>query len=320
MNLLSSRRSALGACAAAIILVGCGGSQPIPEGQSSAFAGLKTQQVRPAHKSKSSDLFYASTRSRKVFVATYPQGKYVGTLHVSGGTTIGLCSDKNGNVFVPVQNSSGTATIYEFNHDGHKINRLSDPGPAMGCSVDPTTGNLAVANAKSGVAVYANAQGDATLLTSSAAYSCTYDDSGNLFVRQSYNVVGLGEYPTNGNFQSISFKKPIGDGNDHGTNIQWDGKYVAVTYVSSHGAITVYRVKVSGSSGTVASTITLESKKKHDRGYDAISWIQGKKIMMPISQDGKHLGMWGYPKGGKIDDSIPARGFRLVGVTVSVGS
>ncbi|MFY9720244.1 MAG: hypothetical protein WAK16_11455 [Candidatus Cybelea sp.] len=263
-------------------------------------------------------MLYGSTGSGKVFVATFPQGKYIGTLHVPGGKSVGLCSDKSGNVFVPAQ-SSGLATIYEFNHDGQLIAGLSDPGPAMGCSVDPLTGNLAVADGKSGVAVYANAQGGATMLTSSPAYSCTYDESGNLFVGESFNLVGLGEYPKKGKFKSISLKT-IGDANDHGTNIQWDGKYVAVTYLPSKGNITVYRVKVSGSSGTIASTVTLDSKTKAESGYEPFSWIQGKDIVLPISQNGQHLGMWGYPKGGKIKENISAQGFTVLGETVSVAT
>jgi len=61
----------------------------------------------------------------------------------------GLCVDAQGNVFVPTwQGESGTrGYVYEFAHGGSTpIATLSDPGGAFGCSVDLTTGNLAVTN------------------------------------------------------------------------------------------------------------------------------------------------------------------------------
>jgi hypothetical protein len=79
-----------------------------------------------------------------------------------------VCSDKNGNVYI---GDFDTWTIYEYAHGGTTPiktldNNLSD---ATGCSVDPTTGNLAVVNYSSGignkngnVAIYTNATGEPT--------------------------------------------------------------------------------------------------------------------------------------------------------------
>ena len=87
---LSLTRCGLGVCAAVMILVGCGESQSVPSGQQSAAEGVTAAQTLPASTS-AIDLLYGSTGSGKVFVATFPQGKYMGTLHVPGGKTIGLC-------------------------------------------------------------------------------------------------------------------------------------------------------------------------------------------------------------------------------------
>jgi hypothetical protein len=49
-------------------------------------------------KAKSQDLLYVADSANGVYVFTYPEGKQVGLIRVDVGG--GLCSDKNGNVFV----------------------------------------------------------------------------------------------------------------------------------------------------------------------------------------------------------------------------
>ncbi|HEV3090318.1 MAG TPA: hypothetical protein VGX91_02625 [Candidatus Cybelea sp.] len=306
-------RFTLAAFVASFVFAGCGGSQPLPSSASAAT------QARIARTEKSGDLLYASTQSGNLYVTTFPQGKYVGIVGVSGGSPIAICSDKHGNVFVPVQTVS-SGTIYEFAHGGTSpIDTLSDPQPPMGCSVDPTTGNLAVANGKYGLAVYADAQGQPTMYDV-AAWACTYDDKGNLFIDSAYNVATLYELPKDGQLQSISLNERIGEYNDRGTSVQWDGKYLAITYLPQrgHGSATVYQVAVSGSSGTVENAITLDSKTHNQQAYTPYTWSQDGSIAIPVAQGGRRIALYGYPRGGSLQKSIAVSG-SVLGETVSVG-
>ncbi len=74
-------------------------------------------------------------------------------------------------MFVTTETSLTHGYVYEYSHGGtQSIATLSDPGSPYGCSVDPTTGNLAVANTTSSgyygyygyVAIFPDAEGTAT--------------------------------------------------------------------------------------------------------------------------------------------------------------
>jgi DNA-binding beta-propeller fold protein YncE len=101
-----------------------------------------------------------------VYVISYPQGALVNTI-TGIDEPQGVCSDKNGNVFVTAYR---TENVLEYAHGGSSpIANLGDYGYyPLGCAVDPTTGNLAVANQQSfnesggNVAIYAKAQGKPT--------------------------------------------------------------------------------------------------------------------------------------------------------------
>ena len=78
------------------------------------------------------------------------RGKLVGTFDVGFGGSYGEsgdCTDANGNVFI-----SNDDNVFEYAHGGTEpIATLDLPGSnAIGCSVDPTTGNLAVVFSGSG--------------------------------------------------------------------------------------------------------------------------------------------------------------------------
>ncbi len=104
------------------------------------------------------DLLYVSNRQGgSVYVYSYPEGKLKGwlqNLHANG-----LCSDSNGDVFIPDGNE-----IREYGHGGTRpIAVLHDPlgGVAQFCAVDPIpeTSPSPEAPRSNGVAIYANAAG-----------------------------------------------------------------------------------------------------------------------------------------------------------------
>src|SRR5579883_651707 len=167
------------ALAAGLLSVGCSGQGSTLEsdrfGTGQMLPGQYSQSdsgSRMTRQSSASDLIYVSSfYSGEVDVYTYPEGKFVGA---STGLwqPAGECVDKSGDVFVVTQGSpsSEASNIYEYAHGGSvPIAVLSDPGYAVGCAVDPASGNLAVANPddtsnpyyhdQGDVAVYARAQG-----------------------------------------------------------------------------------------------------------------------------------------------------------------
>jgi len=300
---------------AAALFAGCGGSQP-PIGAAGAMLQNATAIARARHASGSSGaLVYAAGGCGGTCVLSYATGQLVASLPTPGD---GICSDSNGNVFISNNNE-----VVEYAHGGTEpIATLSLPGTdAAGCSVDPTTGNLAVVfiNAEDDIAVFPGAQGTPTLYTSGLESEyCGYDASGNLFV-SGYNAgqPGLSELPSGGSaFGKLSIDGSIITPGQ----IQWDGQHMAYEG-GEKGQVKIFRLNISGSAATIAQTIAI--KGISGRAYQ--SWIYGGHILFPYSShhaQAKNIGLWKYPKAG-----AKVRGFNfgtykntlnLAGVTVSV--
>jgi hypothetical protein len=100
----------------------------------------------------------------------------------------GECEDSGGNIWV----TDGSAHfIVQLMRNGSVGTILADSyGAPVGCSWDPTTGNLAVANAfgtfgMGNVVIYAGGTGSGTTISNPAQFiyiSPAYDNSGNLLV------------------------------------------------------------------------------------------------------------------------------------------
>jgi len=257
------------------------------------------------------DLLYVSdSGANQVELYYYPAGNLVGELkHLND--PIGLCTDSDRDVWIV---SSAASQIVEYAHGSTKRKAsLIDSGELnlLGCSVDPTTGNLAVTDlgGPSGggsVSIYAGAQGTPTLYTDSAldfVYFCGYDDAGNLFVDglNSSGAFTLAEMPSG----STSFRniKLSGTVNFPG-GVEWDGEYVAIgdqEYQQQHRSA-IYQVSVTGSSGTVKGTTRLTNSC--DVLQFAISTLslsksdqQGSSVVGPDVCQNK-VGFYNYPAGG----------------------
>jgi hypothetical protein len=321
MNEQSFRRYAIWFVTAAL-LAGCGGSQP-PVGASGAvpLSSATTAHAKSAPwmlpEAKNEDLLYlASTDGTNIL--SYPQGKLVGSIDAGAQWTY-LCSDQKGNVFFTEFRNSAN-NVVEYAHGGTTpIATLNSPGYPWSCSVDPVSGNLAVANYTAqgnvgNIAVFTKEQGTLTIYSDPAISSytyCGYDASGDLFI----DGVGgskayFAELPKGGNtFTNITL--------DHGWYgsdvIEWDGKYITLADALSHS---IFRVQVSGSTGSVVSIVSL---KGWHQGVMKESWLQNGTL---IAQPGKHgdAGLWRYPRGGKPSNVFHgfAKGTTVEGITVSV--
>ncbi len=161
---------------------------------------------------KRKNLFYVSDLANNVvYVYTYPQGKLQGTL-TGFNAPGGECVDKSGDVFIT--NGRGDS-VDEYAH-GAKMPKasLAAPGQTWSCSVDPTTGNLAVLflspSQGEGVAIYPHGQGSPTFFYASpnaALAYCGFDNSGNLFLDggTDYERVSFWEIPKGKNKLQRSF-------------------------------------------------------------------------------------------------------------------
>jgi hypothetical protein len=340
MSRLGSVERLLSVGAAASMLSGCGGSGVAPPGASSI--AIQTQRgvaLASGHRSwmlqsaTNGDLIYGSLASGEygpaVYVYSYPGGELVGKLtdFPSGYYLQGLCTDRSGDVFVTAAQAENTSqsNIYEYAHGGTSpIATLSDPGSAAACAVDPTTGNLAVANASTGgggdgdVAIYQDAQGAPTLHADSNIESfafCAYDNEGNLFTSGStqYYTSNLFELPKgSGSFTDISLNKSF-----FVSSVQWvGGRLSAAEFIGGHhGEQPVYQIQISGSSGTVSEPTLLRSR--HDRKTTTAQfWVQGGTILSFYYWGG--VGLWRYPKGGRPTKVIGAPYGPDYGMTVSV--
>ena len=205
-------------------------------------------------------LYVSNRKDGSVFVYSYPQGKLTGSLLDVRAS--GLCSDGNGNVFIPRGNE-----ILEYAHGGTEpIATLRNPlgGAAQFCAADPASGNLAVSGGTSrayGLAVYTNATGNPRTyrsLNGDAYRSLTYDNQGNLFAvaipASSDRSAGLIELPKGASrVANIGWN---GMNPSHLGAIQWDGRYLAVeTPEGGSRSITISRYRVNGGQATLAGHI-----------------------------------------------------------------
>lgn len=303
MNLARYYHSALAVCLSAVLWTGCG-AQRVSAPTMLLPAVRSAGHPWMAPNTSSRDLLYVTGDCGGICVFSYPDNTLVGQLSDSN-SPFGECVDKAGDVFVAdFGGDTGTAAILEYAHGGTTpIATLSDPGYyPEACSIDPTTGNLAVTNDGGPLAIYTGAKGDPTYYTDPKADPigfCAYDDKGDLFVDGEY--VGSGNYallemPRGSDaFKSIKLKSPPSFWYD----IQWAGKYLAL----AESTTVIYHVAVSGAKGTVIGSTVLNGSVS---GIEVQFWIQSGTIIEPYGTSDlpDEIGFWRYPSGGKLRKKI----------------
>lgn len=248
----------------------------------------------------SQDLLYVANVD-DVTVYSYPQGKLVGTLS-DFNRPYGACADAKGNVYI---SDSTRETIYEYAHGGTKaIKTLKDPQYSpQGCAIDPTTGNLALANYETAwdypgnFSIYRKAKRSARpyIVEDFYYYYFTgFDDKGDAFVDGQF-----GQYGEGISFAELAKKSntltqiilPPGPGSPGG--IEWDGKYVAIGDLY---AGKIYQFSIANDEATLEGTTTLTGASQV--GQFA---VEGSAVVVPT---GDSVQFFAYPAGGSATQTI----------------
>jgi hypothetical protein len=300
MRTLALRRYAF-AINAAVLLVACGARPPGVMPQTTSYAvhaGRGTSWILPEAKGASQLLYVADAESNQVSVVKLPQGKLLGVLSGFDGP-LGECTDSGGDVFIADLQAS---QIWEYAHGAKSPkNILSDTGYyPVGCSLDPTTGNLAVTNeiatggGSGNVAIFANASGKPKLYSDSSITQfgfCAYDDAGNLYAggAASGNQSLFAELEKGqSKLTTLSLNATVG-----GTSpMRWDGEDLAI--LDGDPGSLIYRFKISGSTGTEVGLLKLH----RTNGIGDFA-IQEGAVYAPLF-DQNEVGAYAYPQGGKI--------------------
>lgn len=312
-NISSSLRCTLIVFATTTILTACnGGSQSTfgPRASTVQPGVAATRSWISADARKKTLLYISDGSTNDVYVYGYPKGKLEGTL-TGFNDPAGMCVDGKGDVFIT--ENYGQAILEYAHGGGSPIATLSDPGwQPDGCSVDPKTGNIAVANivttsfTQGSLAVYPNASGSPTYYSPPGGSSggwfsinaVGYDDKSNIFFSGSDGFEGgppflAGELPKGGSStETISLNASLGNPGQ----VQWDGTYI--TFADANTGY-VYRFTISGSSGTEVSSTTVDGCCSGGVYY---SWIAGKTLIEP--QTGENAYFYKYPAGGNPTKTI----------------
>jgi len=316
--------------AALALFVGCGGSQPpigapgtMPQSRAIAtHAERGGSWMLPG--AKGDDLLYVSvyddqTSSGNVFVFSYSTQRLVGTLSGFFNPTR-ACVDNTGDVFIT---DFGNGQTVEYSHGGTQpIEILKSPTFPIGCSVNATTGNLAVANVPYGnyrvslLSIYRNAKGSPENFHNNKMANmedCAYDNRGRII------AVGWKGYT---NYRSVfamllkrkaALKIMTFKGEPHGAlpqSVQWDGKYLAVTESDS-----IVQFAVSGRTGEAQGQTNLTGA-----GSVFASWItQALGSVVVASTKPEEVEYYNYPAGGSPTAKISFQPYQeLGGVAVSL--
>jgi hypothetical protein len=323
--MIHSRRTRLLSYVAAALLSACNAVVPAPSTPSAglphapANAAAARSGSWMAPDAKKLDLLYVSDyQTNDVYAFSYPQGKLYGKLAGILKNFVlptGLCSDNAGNVFIP---DSANSTVLEYAHGSTKPSKtLLDVNELpYSCTVDGTTGDLAVVNLESasgagGVSIYKHARGFPKNYQYGFIYKWyfgVYDPDGDLFVDADYDIpsepLALIELRKGGkSFETITLDQTFGAPG----GIAWDGADLALGDAKSS---IIYRFAISGRSGTKAGSTQLQ----HARALAQFFIWKGSVVAANFYR--RRVAFWKFPAGGAPAKTI--RGFgEPFGVTLS---
>jgi hypothetical protein len=298
--------------------------------------------ARPDHRSswmlpnakRVKKLLYVSDRGTgDVEVYDYNNGTLEGQL-TGVNDPSGQCVDKRGNVWVV---AFGGSSVSEFAHGGTKIIKtLTTDYQPKGCSVDPTTGNLAVAG-EGAVDVFVHAGGKAQVYQSEVCYpfwAPGYDAAGNLYVEAllygsakpqgSYSDPLACELPHGG--KSLRGVHLNGFGIYYPASVMWDGKHLTLTdqdYMDQNETV-IYRVSEdsSGNLTSIGKTTLTDTCDGNDvvvqQPFIVGRVVVGGNLRCSYYGSKAKFDFWAYPAGGNPTRSLQSPPEKPVGQSVSI--
>jgi hypothetical protein len=324
-----ARRAAI-ACVA-LALCACGSPAVAPQTPLNPSLALRAP-VRAMHRERGPSWIQPGAQSHNLLYISDGGGESLDIYLLPGVTKTGeitdlegpegVCTDKTGAVWVVTWKDS---KIIKYGHAGKK--KLATLEASAGqrlldCSVDPTTGNLAVtdlggAAGAGSLFVFAGATGNPKQFVNSQlleVFFCAYDASGNLFLDgldKTYTFQ-LAELPAgSSNLKILSVNQTIVSPG----GMRWDGQYLAVgdqAYQDGHDSA-IYRLTVTSSGATVAGTTVL------NKSCDVLGFaLEAAKVVTADACE-NNVRFYKYPAGG--NSNLLLKGFQYpVSAVVSFAS
>jgi hypothetical protein len=313
-------------CILALALAACNGNvgQPnVPQ------AGSDGSWI--ASDAATSPLLYVSDwNTNAVFVYNYKSGAAAGRL-TGFQTPYGQCVDSKGHVWIA---EFGGHDVVEYAHGGKApLRRLRTTGFPIGCSVDPATGDLAVANfyTKKGpgnIQVWQHAQGKPATYTPSRLFYLwppAYDDKGNIFVEgQIYHgAYGLAKLPKGG--KSLEAVSLNGATIHYAGAVLWDGTHVGLTDQDSDNTTVIFRTSIIGLRAKIVGRTHL-TDTCNKKNVDVVQpfLVKSRNGSNDVVIGGNlwcagRFDTWAYPAGGNPESSLHDAPQQPFGQSVSPG-
>jgi hypothetical protein len=357
MRTFAFRRYALTIGIAAALLAGCAtrlADTPPPAADSGFEAAATSDAIartmprfvagpkRPDHRAswmspnakRIKKLLYVSDwSSNDIYVYDFNKGNLVGQL--SGlNDPYGQCVDKKGNIWVV---AFGGSSVSEFAHGGTQtVKTLTTDYQPMGCSVDPTTGNLAVAASES-VDVFVHASGKAHAYQTFVCHpfwAPGYDNEGNLYVEallygsakplSGYSDPLACELPHGG--KSLRGVHLSGFGVYYPASVMWDGKHLTLSdqdYLGNNEtAIDRVSEDSSGNLTLIGQTILTDdcdgSGVEVPQPFIVGKTVVGGNLRCSNYASQPKFDYWPYPAGGDPARSLQSPPAKPVGQSVSI--
>ena len=279
------------------MLAACSSGIQEPSVAGIPLGGARATLQAPAVKHR---LLYVSEYGiSDVLVLDYPSGNPAKTL--TGFTNPqGMCADTaDHNVFIT---NTGAENVLEYAY-GASTPRATynDAGQyPIGCSIDPASGNLAIANSFSTT----SGVGGVTICTKpsrcktytqglpGSVYSIAYAGNGDLYVA-GLNSFGfaMGYLPAGGSvWKAVDYSGPA---IHFPGGAQWDGKYLALgDQAGASGYSIVYRCKAAGTSVSCGSPVDLLQSS------DVVQFFIKYGDRGIVGASGGNIDTWPYPAGG----------------------
>jgi hypothetical protein len=345
------------------MLAGCGGSQPpiaapgaIQQSRAvAAHADRGGSWMLPAATKIKKLLYVSDVDTNDVFVFNYATGALVGQL-AGFNYPQGQCVDKTGDVWITNNANGGNqVSVVEYAHGGTSpIATVVPTGNPSGCSIDPRTGDLAVANR----VIPSQTYGDIEVWTSPSSTPTTYlnrscgalmspgyDDTGDLFVEGNINGSPpdkVCELPARGS--ALERVQVLNKAIHDAEGVMWDGKYITLSdsnpYDKSNSGVTaVYEaVATKATAGnaavlTIVGTTILTDDCFHGQDDSEVMqpFVVGKKNTPENNEQGiaviggnlvcyTRFDFWNYPAGGNPNRFLKSSPQRPQGQSVSIAA